>query len=104
MFKLLFGLIKFGLDVWAVLNVWRNTKSDGEKIGWALGIFIFQIVGILTWLAVGPKDQKRLPRFCHPPNASCLATSSRRTTAGRRGGRLKGWGRTRRTAPRWPQV
>lgn len=63
MFKLLFGLIVIGLDIWAVLNVWRNTRSDGVKIGWALGIFFFPIVGFLAWLAVGPKDQKRLPRL-----------------------------------------
>ncbi len=63
MFKLLFGLVVLGLDIWAILNVWRNTRSDGVKIGWLIGIIIFPIVGFLAWLAVGPKDQKRLPRF-----------------------------------------
>jgi hypothetical protein len=61
MFKLLFGLIIFGLDVWAILNVFRNARSDGAKIGWLIGILIFPIVGFLAWLAVGPKDRKRLP-------------------------------------------
>ena len=32
MFKLLFGLIVFGLDIWAILNVWRNTRSDGVGV------------------------------------------------------------------------
>ncbi|MGZ3199411.1 MAG: PLD nuclease N-terminal domain-containing protein [Croceibacterium sp.] len=63
MLKLLFGLVVLGLDIWAVLNVWRNTSSDRVKIGWLIGIIIFPIVGFLAWLAVGPKDQKRLPRF-----------------------------------------
>ena len=63
MFKLLFGLLVLGLDIWAVLNVWRNTRSDAVKVGWALGIFIFPIVGFLAWLLAGPKDSKRLPRF-----------------------------------------
>ena len=63
MFKLLLSLVVIGLDIWAILNVWRNTQSDAVKVGWALGIFIFPIVGFLAWLAVGPKDQKRLPRL-----------------------------------------
>jgi hypothetical protein len=61
MFKFLFGLIVIGLDIWAILNVWRNTRSDGVKIGWLIGILIFPIVGFLAWLVAGPKDQKRLP-------------------------------------------
>lgn len=61
MLKLLFGLIVIGLDIWAILNVFRNARSDGVKIGWLLGIIVFPIVGFLVWLAVGPKDRKRLP-------------------------------------------
>ncbi|HEX7711204.1 MAG TPA: PLD nuclease N-terminal domain-containing protein [Sphingomonadaceae bacterium] len=61
MIKLLFGLIIFALDIWAILNVWRNTRSDGVKIGWAIGILVFPILGFLAWAAVGPKDVKRLP-------------------------------------------
>ena len=33
----LFGLVVIGLDIWAILNVWRNTRSDGVKIGWLIG-------------------------------------------------------------------
>ena len=63
MFKLLLSLLVIGLDIWAILNVLRNTRSDGVKIGWAIGIVLFPILGFLTWLAVGPKDHKRLPRY-----------------------------------------
>ena len=45
MLHFLFWTLVVGLDIWAVYNVWKNTKSDGVKIGWALGIFIFPIVG-----------------------------------------------------------
>jgi hypothetical protein len=61
MIKLLFGLIIFALDIWAILQVWRNTRSDGAKVGWAVGILVFPILGFLAWAAVGPKDTKRLP-------------------------------------------
>ena len=61
MIKFLFGLIIFALDGWAILQVWRNTRSDGAKIGWAIGILVFPILGFLTWAVAGPKDTKRLP-------------------------------------------
>ena len=63
MLKFLFGLIFIGLDIWAILTDWRNTRSDGVKIGWLIGILVFPIVGFLAWLVAGPKDKKRLPRL-----------------------------------------
>jgi hypothetical protein len=63
MLHFLFWILVIGLDIWAVINVWKNTRSDGVKIGWLLGILLFPIVGFLIWLFAGPKDRKRLPRF-----------------------------------------
>ncbi|HTK73061.1 MAG TPA: PLDc N-terminal domain-containing protein [Croceibacterium sp.] len=59
----LFWILVVGLDIFAIYNVWKNTKSDAVKIGWLVGIVIFPILGFLVWLFAGPKDQKRLPRF-----------------------------------------
>jgi hypothetical protein len=63
MLHFLFWTLVVGLDIWAVYNVWKNTKSDGVKIGWLIGIVIFPIVGFIAWLLAGPKDSKRLPRY-----------------------------------------
>jgi hypothetical protein len=63
MLHFLFWILVIGLDIWAVINVWKNTRSHGVKIGWLLGILLFPIVGFLVWLFAGPKDRKRLPRF-----------------------------------------
>lgn len=62
MIKFLFGLAILALDIWAIMNVFRSSSSDGAKIGWLIGILIFPIVGFIAWYAVGPKDQKLLPR------------------------------------------
>ncbi|HTK72459.1 MAG TPA: PLDc N-terminal domain-containing protein [Croceibacterium sp.] len=59
----LFWILVVGLDIFAIYNVWKNSKSDAVKIGWLVGIVIFPILGFLVWLFAGPKDQKRLPRF-----------------------------------------
>jgi hypothetical protein len=61
MLSFLFGALVFGLDIWAILNVFKSTKSDGAKIGWLVGILVFPIVGFLVWLLAGPKDVRRLP-------------------------------------------
>jgi hypothetical protein len=63
MLHFLFWTLVVGLDIWAVFNVWKNTKSDGVKIGWLIGIVIFPIVGFIAWLLAGPKDSRRLPRY-----------------------------------------
>jgi hypothetical protein len=61
MLGFLIGLAIFALDVWAILNVFRNGKSDGEKIAWLIGILIFPLVGFVAWYLAGPKDQRLLP-------------------------------------------
>jgi hypothetical protein len=63
MLHALFWILVVGLDIFAIYNVWKNSKSDAVKIGWLVGIVIFPILGFLVWLFAGPKDQKRLPRF-----------------------------------------
>jgi hypothetical protein len=61
MFGWLIWIAIAALDIWAVLNVFRNAKSDGEKIAWLIGILIFPIVGFIAWYVAGPKDTKLLP-------------------------------------------
>ncbi len=61
MFHLLLGALLLGLDVWAILNVFRSRSSDGAKVGWLIGILIFPFLGFLVWLFAGPKDVRRLP-------------------------------------------
>ena len=61
MFHFLIGAVILGLDIWAILNVFKSRSSDGAKLGWLVGILIFPFVGFLAWLLAGPKDNLRLP-------------------------------------------
>lgn len=61
MIKFLFGILILALDIWAIMNVFRSSSSDGAKIGWLIGILIFPILGFAAWYVAGPKDTKRLP-------------------------------------------
>jgi hypothetical protein len=62
MLSFLFWALVLGLDIWAILNVFKSRSSDGAKIGWLLGILIFPLLGFIVWAVAGPKDMKRLPR------------------------------------------
>lgn len=50
-----------GLDIWAILNVFRSNSSDGAKVGWTAGILIFPLLGFIAWFLAGPKDTRLLP-------------------------------------------
>ncbi|MBD1553256.1 PLD nuclease N-terminal domain-containing protein [Pseudomonas typographi] len=43
------------LDIWAIVSVWRSTKSTGAKAGWTLLIFILPLVGLAIWGVAGPR-------------------------------------------------
>ena len=62
MIKFLFGLAILALDIWAIMNVFRSSASDGAKIGWLIGTLIFPLLGFAAWYVAGPKDQKLLPK------------------------------------------
>jgi hypothetical protein len=63
MIKFLIGLLILALDIWAIMNVFRSSSSDGAKIGWLIGILVFPLLGFAAWFVAGPKDQKSLPKF-----------------------------------------
>lgn len=62
MLSTIFGLLILGLDIWAILNVFKSRAGDGAKVLWTLGIIIAPILGLIVWWFAGPKDQKLLPR------------------------------------------
>ena len=43
------------LDLWALVSVWKSTKSTGTKLGWTVVIFVFPMVGLVIWGIAGPR-------------------------------------------------
>lgn len=50
-----FTIIILLLDIWAIVSVWRSTKSSGTKIGWAILIVVLPVVGLAIWGIAGPR-------------------------------------------------
>lgn len=48
-------LIVLLLDVWAIVSVYRSTKSSSTKLGWAILIVVLPFVGLVIWGISGPR-------------------------------------------------
>ncbi|HWV08408.1 MULTISPECIES: PLD nuclease N-terminal domain-containing protein [unclassified Pseudomonas] len=48
------GLIVL-VNLWAIISVFRSDSSVGTKTLWALGIWIFPILGLIFWGIAGPR-------------------------------------------------
>ncbi|AMS18003.1 hypothetical protein A3218_28335 [Pseudomonas chlororaphis] len=46
------------LDLWAIISVFRSSKSTGVKVMWFLGIVIFPVLGLIAWGIAGPRGIK----------------------------------------------
>ena len=49
------GLLVLIADIYAIYQVLTSGTSTAGKIGWALGILIFPVVGFIVWLIAGPR-------------------------------------------------
>ena len=49
------GLIVIVLDIVALVEVWKSTRSDGDKLLWTIGILVFPVVGLIAYYLIGRK-------------------------------------------------
>lgn len=43
------------VNLWAIVSVFRSDTPVGTKTLWALGIWIFPIIGLICWAIAGPR-------------------------------------------------
>lgn len=55
MFWIAATVIVVMLDLWALVSVWKSTKSTGTKLGWTVLIFVLPMVGLVIWGIAGPR-------------------------------------------------
>ncbi len=61
LFSIAMAVIILLIDVWAIASVWRTSRSVGTKIGWAVLIFIFPVIGVAIWGIAGPRGIAEAP-------------------------------------------
>ncbi|WP_462379325.1 PLD nuclease N-terminal domain-containing protein [Pseudomonas sp. Marseille-QA0892] len=55
------GICIVALDLWAIASVFQSSKSGSAKIGWAVLIVVFPVLGLIIWGVAGPRGMAQPP-------------------------------------------
>ena len=51
------GLLILVGDIWAILNVFQSSASNGAKVVWTLVILVLPVLGLALWFFLGPRGR-----------------------------------------------
>lgn len=51
------GLLILAGDIWAILNVFQSSESNGTKVAWTLVILVLPLLGLALWFFLGPRGK-----------------------------------------------
>ncbi|HXV35865.1 MAG TPA: PLD nuclease N-terminal domain-containing protein [Myxococcota bacterium] len=51
----LFALLVLIADIWAILNIFQSSESNGSKALWIALVIVFPVIGFIVWYVAGPK-------------------------------------------------
>ncbi len=51
------GLLILAGDIWAILNVFQSSESNGTKVAWTLVILVLPLLGLALWYFLGPRGK-----------------------------------------------
>jgi hypothetical protein len=52
------GLLVVAGDIWAIINVFQSSASNGKKLIWILVVLLLPLLGLILWFLLGPRDRK----------------------------------------------
>lgn len=52
------GLLILIGDVWALINIFQSSVSNGKKLVWILVVLLLPLLGLIVWFFAGPRDGK----------------------------------------------
>ena len=53
----LLGLLVLAADIWAILNVFQSSATNGVKVVWTLVIIVLPVLGLALWFFLGPRGK-----------------------------------------------
>jgi len=60
-FAIAMAVVVLLVDLWAIISVFRSDKAVGVKAGWAIGLIVFPVIGLIVWGIAGPRGIKEGP-------------------------------------------
>ena len=54
----LIGLLVLAGDIWAILNIFQSSASNGKKLVWIITVLLLPVLGLALWFFLGPRSGK----------------------------------------------
>lgn len=54
----LLGLLILIGDVWAIINIFQSSASNGKKLLWTVLVLVLPLLGLILWFFLGPRHGK----------------------------------------------
>ena len=54
----LLGLLILAGDVWAIINIFQSSASNGKKLLWTLVVLLLPLLGLILWFFLGPRGSR----------------------------------------------
>ena len=54
----LLGLLILAGDIWAIINIFQSSESNGKKLLWTLLVVLLPLLGLILWFFLGPRDRR----------------------------------------------
>lgn len=51
----IFGLLILIADIWAIVNIFQSSASNGSKVLWTVLVLLLPLLGLLIWFFAGPR-------------------------------------------------
>jgi hypothetical protein len=52
------GVLILAGDIWALINIFQSSASNGKKLIWILVVLLLPLLGLILWYLLGPRDGK----------------------------------------------
>jgi succinate dehydrogenase/fumarate reductase cytochrome b subunit len=54
----LWGVLILAADIWAIINIFQSSASNGNKVLWTLLVLLLPVIGLILWFLLGPRGGK----------------------------------------------
>lgn len=51
----LIGVLVLAGDIWAILNIFQSSASNGKKLIWIIVVLLLPVLGLVLWFFLGPR-------------------------------------------------
>jgi hypothetical protein len=55
----LFGVLVLVGDIWAIINIFQSSASNGKKLIWTVAVVLLPLLGLILWFLLGPRSHSR---------------------------------------------